>query len=1067
MNKRIVILMVFIVLAMSSFTVLENPSSSFDVPAIGNESFYVAAGESWLTGWDFRKSITITGVAGAGADYPIEFDVNYGGGADSGNSIFTWSECQTDFDDIRFTDDGGSTELDYYIREYGASGDAEVWVEVSDSLASNQVIYIYYGNAGASTTSNGDNTFYFFDDFEDNDLSEWGATGSWAINTGTVRYGARSAYGVVGAGSLATPVNANNGANFTDDFVLDFWARSNDDDKIYVLRATSDEGTGYDAVAQGNDIQYYDGSYHDYGGSDQWNPDTWYHMEFYGDMDASADTWTLVMNDNELTSNPKIHSTGDGNVAEFQRAIHAPHASYSLDDLFLDSYLIRQWNSAGQPYPSSYGSEEESIPVNSGWSLDNADDTDNLYARYKKYEVTGTVTHAAGYAYVDTVKLYFEDSGAVDLWAFVYDVDLDTFSETLGYTYIELVTADCTDTGAGTTWNLKFVFYIEWAHDEKTNYRFYVLSEDDSTKTDGDIFDATTDVETRLDEGTAYSISDGAGVITRGDVNKTDGITSGGSIVYYGSSLHPPVDEIDVYVTNSNFYWGNAWHQTAYEASGGTFATTMDSSDVVLIYDNKLKVVVDGNDGSGTQLLHNTPDINYISDRINFTAAVSDTWVWAGESITVTLDATYEYDASAVPSPVWSIADSGTVSYATAGTRTWFGVSSGDTYGITVYTNVSASCTWDDVEISSVAYTWMQYSPDAVWLLWNPSTFQWAANSSAIADGSKIQLKMNNTNDDYGYVFGGTMGDLAIGEFDTSWFYVNITAYYQGGGMNRSIWSMVLRVDILHSIHIEVQQFYLTDNWVIINIQTNWNNATFFVWDNVTGTPQLVGASYEGSYPFARSAVVGLHNLIVLVNGSHGTLVSTSQVAGTVDTNSWEYLQFPYTVNPVAFSITDPYAMQNNVSIIFSALFYTSDLSLVYTIYEDNIWYQSGTVNIPSSGSFYVLRWDKSSVTSVANWTVVLRSSTTNITIYGYNFIIDSSNYNYYYSSGGLREGDIYVIGDSELSLNIRAQDSMWEAVGTLFLILTLPVVVGIAVKMDRARARPRGKRQKENDKHR
>jgi hypothetical protein len=48
------------------------------------------------------------------------------------------------------------------------------WVKIPyiPSSPGYATIYIYYGNASASTTSNGDNTFTFYDDFE-TDLSRW------------------------------------------------------------------------------------------------------------------------------------------------------------------------------------------------------------------------------------------------------------------------------------------------------------------------------------------------------------------------------------------------------------------------------------------------------------------------------------------------------------------------------------------------------------------------------------------------------------------------------------------------------------------------------------------------------------------------------------------------------------------------------------------------------------------------------------------------------------------------------------------------------------------------------
>ena len=68
--------------------------------------------------------------------------------------------------------------LDFWVeRVEGTSPNrvAYVWVEVSADLGDSQNIYCYYGNSGASNVSNGENTFLFFDDFNDNafDTSKW------------------------------------------------------------------------------------------------------------------------------------------------------------------------------------------------------------------------------------------------------------------------------------------------------------------------------------------------------------------------------------------------------------------------------------------------------------------------------------------------------------------------------------------------------------------------------------------------------------------------------------------------------------------------------------------------------------------------------------------------------------------------------------------------------------------------------------------------------------------------------------------------------------------------------
>lgn len=122
-------------------------------------------GESWLSGWSHRKSINLIGQTGAGTDYQILLDIRYGAGTDEGNVFYLDSQCEIDFDDLRFTDNDGATELDYWIEEYSTSVSASVWVEVADSLEEAAQIYLYYGNSLVGTTSNGYETFVEFADF--------------------------------------------------------------------------------------------------------------------------------------------------------------------------------------------------------------------------------------------------------------------------------------------------------------------------------------------------------------------------------------------------------------------------------------------------------------------------------------------------------------------------------------------------------------------------------------------------------------------------------------------------------------------------------------------------------------------------------------------------------------------------------------------------------------------------------------------------------------------------------------------------------------------------------------
>jgi len=169
----------------------------------------------WLTGWQYRKSHEINGsTAGEQTNYQIKITAHYGSGEDSGEDVYLNGHCRTDFGDVRFTDNDGVTELDYWMEEKVDGDYAVFWVEVPSIPASpnKATIYIYYGKSDATTTSDGEATFLFFDHFEGTSLdpSKWveisgdvTVSNSWVylkdLDTGTIakiRAGANWLYNV-------------------------------------------------------------------------------------------------------------------------------------------------------------------------------------------------------------------------------------------------------------------------------------------------------------------------------------------------------------------------------------------------------------------------------------------------------------------------------------------------------------------------------------------------------------------------------------------------------------------------------------------------------------------------------------------------------------------------------------------------------------------------------------------------------------------------------------------------------------------------------------------------------
>lgn len=160
-------------------------------------------GESWLTGWSYRKAVIVNPSAGAGTNYQVLYHIHYGAGTDTAETyqgipaakVYLGNHSQTDFDDIRFTSSDGATLLDYYLENYTASTEATVWVEVAADLSTTaQTLYFYYGNDGVSSASNGTNTFPWFNDFTSTSLAGFtGDTAQGSISAGILTYSYGSA----------------------------------------------------------------------------------------------------------------------------------------------------------------------------------------------------------------------------------------------------------------------------------------------------------------------------------------------------------------------------------------------------------------------------------------------------------------------------------------------------------------------------------------------------------------------------------------------------------------------------------------------------------------------------------------------------------------------------------------------------------------------------------------------------------------------------------------------------------------------------------------------------------
>ncbi len=199
-----------------------------------------------LSSWASNKPIIINGaIPGAQTDGQIKFTIYKGSGTDTAFHKYLGINVRDDFGDVRFTASDGSTLLSYWIESFISGSQAVIWVKVPSISASptQTTIYVYYDNPTATTTSNENNTFVFFDHFLGTslDLNKWhGSIDTAAVSSSVLTVGYNSPYSEViksietfslgyvveSRANIATPptnsqlIGFGNGA---PDFVLAWW----------------------------------------------------------------------------------------------------------------------------------------------------------------------------------------------------------------------------------------------------------------------------------------------------------------------------------------------------------------------------------------------------------------------------------------------------------------------------------------------------------------------------------------------------------------------------------------------------------------------------------------------------------------------------------------------------------------------------------------------------------------------------------------------------------------------------------------------------------------------------
>ena len=127
----------------------------------------------WNASWSRKRPIHINNTDNSNAltDYQVMLNITYD------------SDMNNDFSDIRVVNETSGETMPYWIENKSDGNWCKIWFNATYIPASswcNDTYYLYYGNPSASSASDGEATFEFFDDFDD--LEGWVNDASYTVS---------------------------------------------------------------------------------------------------------------------------------------------------------------------------------------------------------------------------------------------------------------------------------------------------------------------------------------------------------------------------------------------------------------------------------------------------------------------------------------------------------------------------------------------------------------------------------------------------------------------------------------------------------------------------------------------------------------------------------------------------------------------------------------------------------------------------------------------------------------------------------------------------------------------
>lgn len=346
-------------------------TGEFYIKAIGDNGGEGILDPWYSSSWLYRKSITIdhTKVSSSNqTDFPILVDLT-----DSNLQ----ANAQSDGDDILFTSSDGTTKLDHEIELYtSASGRLTAWVRIPTlSTSVDTVIYMYYGNAGASNQQNvtgvWDSNYKLVwhlpngSSLTTNDSTSVANNGT-ATNATATEGKVDGAAAVTGTGYVNTTSSSGWGSSVQALMTVEIWAKITSTDSS--LRAAWRTNSNSIALYKDTDNvwKYYNGSFISTGLSA--TAGTWNHIVVTQDAFGVADNVKLYTNGSKVYDGAGHGVYGTSGIRtggdEFGQNLNGAVDEFRISNIRrADSWILTEYNNESATSTFyTIGSQETDTP---------------------------------------------------------------------------------------------------------------------------------------------------------------------------------------------------------------------------------------------------------------------------------------------------------------------------------------------------------------------------------------------------------------------------------------------------------------------------------------------------------------------------------------------------------------------------------------------------------------------------------------------------------------------------------------------------------------------------------